>query len=142
MKIGFKKGHKWYSSTVRALTHSQWSHVVALIDGRIYESTATKGKYSNAGVRDYPSTPEIEAEYEWFDSCVSDEIAIKRYKEIKGLPYDYFSLLAFLTLKVRDAKRYYCYETILHMMVGDVSSRVTPEIILWTEKKLQKGEPS
>ena len=142
MKIGFKKGHKFYAPIVRAFTHSQWSHVAALIGGRIYESTALKGDHTSSGVRDYPITPEIEVEYEWFDSCVEDTIALKRYEEIKGCPYDYFSLFAFFSLKVRDSKRFYCYETILYMMVGEVGARVTPEIILWTEKKLQKGEPS
>ena len=137
MKIGFKKGDHWYSGGVRALTHSQWSHTAALISGRIYESTALKGTQDTAGVRDYPCTPEIEAEYEWYDSCVPDEIALKRYEEIKGYPYDYLSLLAFFTLKIRDSRRFYCYETILYMMVGDVSARVTPEIILWTEIQLR-----
>lgn len=137
MKIGFKKGHKFYSSVVRALTHSQWSHAAALINGRFYESTALKGEYKTSGVRDYPSTPEIESEYEWFDSCVPDELALKRYEEIKGFPYDYLSLLAFFTLKIRDSRRFYCYEAILYMMVGDVSARVTPEVILWNEVQLR-----
>lgn len=138
MKIGFKRGHKFYSPLVRAFTHSQWSHVAALINGRIYESTATKGEHETSGVRDYPSTPEIEDEYEWYESVVPDELALQRYNEIKGKSYDYFSLFAFLSLKIRDAKRFYCYETILYLMVGDVGARVTPEVILWNEMKLRK----
>ena len=140
MKIGFKKGQKFYSPIVRAFTTSQWSHAVLLIQGRIYESVALKGNFSKSGVRDYPSTPEIEAEYEWFDSCVAEALALQRYEQIKHCKYDYVSLLSFLTLKVRDAKRYYCYEAVLYMMLGRVDERATGEIILSWEMRLRGNQ--
>lgn len=137
MKIGFKRGSKFYSPIVRAFTTSQWSHAVLLIRGRIYESTALRGKYYKSGVRDYPSTPEIEAEYEWFDSCVDENHALRRYEKIKNCKYDYASLLSFLLLKVRDSKRYYCYEAVLYMMLGRVDERATSETILAWEMRLR-----
>lgn len=130
MKIGFKRGNKWYSGIIRVLTTSQWSHVGVWIDDRFYESTASRGEQHKSGVRDYPITPEIIQDYEWFDCSVPDDLAIERYNQIKDCKYDYFSLLAFIRLKVRDAKRYYCYEQALHMMTGAVNERATPELLL------------
>ena len=138
MKIGFKKGHKFYSPIVRTFTTSQWSHAAILIGSRLYESVALRGGKKKSGVRDYEITPEVEAEYEWFDSCVPDDFALARYEEIKHCGYDYISLLSFLTLKVRDRKRYYCYESVLYMMTGAVDERVTPEVIHTWEARLRK----
>lgn len=138
MKIGFKKGHKWYSPIVRALTTSQWSHAGVWIGDRFYESTALKGDQSKSGVRDYPITTVIAQDYEWFEYDIPDELALERYNQIKDCSYDYFSLLAFITLKVRDAKRYYCYELVLYMMTGAVDERATPEVLLTYIARLQK----
>jgi hypothetical protein len=138
MKIGFKKGHKFYSPIVRTITASQWSHAAVWIGDRLYESTALKGAQSTAGVRDYLITSDITQEYEWFDCPIDDELALKRYQEIKGCGYDYFSLLAFLTIHARDAKRYYCYEAVLYMMVGSVDEKATAEVLLTHLARLQK----
>jgi len=140
MKIGFKKGHKWYSPIVRTLTTSQWSHAGVWIGERFYESTATKGTQYKSGVRDYPITPEIIAEYEWFDCPVKDEFALDRYYEVQSFGYDYVSLLAFLTVHIRDAKRLYCYELVLYMMTGEADYRVTPEVLMGMILRLQKLE--
>lgn len=137
MKIGFKKGSKFYSPLIRTFTTSNYSHAAILIGSRLYESAALKRSRNKSGVRDYEITPEIEAEYEWFDSCVPDELALTRYEEIKHCKYDYFSLLSFVSLKVRDRKRYYCYELVLYMMTGAVHERVTPEVLLCWESRLR-----
>jgi hypothetical protein len=138
MKIGFKKGHKWYSGITRGLTTSQWSHAGAWIGDRFYESTALKGDQSKSGVRDYPVTTALAQDYEWFEYNIPDELALARYNQIKDCAYDYFSLLSFLFLKVRDSKRYYCYEAVLYMMIGAVDERATPEVILTYMARLQK----
>lgn len=138
MKIGFKKGNKFYSPLIRTFTTSNYSHAAILIGSRLYESAALKGSRNKSGVRDCEITPEIEAEYEWFDSCVPDEIALARYEEIKHCGYDYFSLLSFLSMKVRDRKRYYCYESVLYMMTGRVDERATPEVLFNWEARLRK----
>lgn len=130
MKIGFKRGNKWYSGIIRLFTTSQWSHVGIWIDDRFYESTASKGEQHKSGVRDYLITPEIIQGYEWFDCNVDHALAIERYNKIKDCGYDYLSLLAFIKLRVRDAKRYYCYEQTLYMLTGSVNERATPEVLL------------
>jgi hypothetical protein len=138
MKIGFKKGRKFYSPIVRTITDSQWSHAAVWIGERLYESTALRGTQPSSGVRDYLITPEITQEYEWFDCPVDDGVALKRYEEIKGSAYDYFSLLAFLTVKIKDSSRYYCYEAVLYMMVGAVDEKATAEVLLTQLARLQK----
>jgi hypothetical protein len=131
MKLGFKRGNHWYSAIVRALLNSQWSHGVVVIDGRLYESVALKGDQPHAGVRDYPITDEIAAQYDWFDIGGDDAAAVERYNRIKGSSYDFFSLLSYLPVfNVRDSKRFYCYELMLYMMGHSVKWRVSPEIIL------------
>lgn len=139
MKIGFKRGNKWYSGIIRVFTTSQWSHVGVWIDDRFYESTASKGTQHKAGVRDYLITPEIITEYEWFDCNVDHELAIERYNQIKDCAYDYFSLLSFIKLRVRDSKRHYCYEQALHMLTGAVNKRVTGEVLLTHILRLQRN---
>lgn len=140
MKIGFKRGHKFYSPIIRTLTTSQWSHAAAWIGDSLYESTATKGVQYKSGVRSYPITPEIIDEYEWFDCPIEDDIALERYNSVCTFSYDYFSLLAFLTIRIRDAKRLYCYELILFMMIGSADIRVTPEVLMAWLLRLQKGQ--
>jgi hypothetical protein len=131
MKIGFKRGQHWYSAIVRTVLNSQWSHGVVVINGILHESTATKGNRATAGVRAYPLTPEIEADYVWFDIGGDDGAALERYAKVDGFPYDFFSELSFLPVfNVRDAKRLYCYELVLLLMGHSVKWRVTPEIIL------------
>jgi len=105
---------------------------VIAIRGRLYESVALKGEHETAGVRDYPLTPEIESQYDWFDIGGDDDAALARYEKVKGYPYDFLSLISFLpALNARDSKRIYCHELTLHMIGGYVKWRVTPEIILY-----------
>ena len=131
MKIGFKRGEKWHSTVIRTVLNSQWSHGAVVIDGRLYESVAMKNEHGASGVRDYPMTDAISAEYVWFDIGGDDAAALARYKEVAGYKYDYFSLLSFLPVfNVRDSSRMYCWELVLWMMGGYAKWRVTAEIIL------------
>ena len=131
MKVGFKRGHNFYSTVIRTVLNSQWAHGGVLINGQFYESTALKGGHDKSGVRDYPMTDAIAAEYVWFDIGGDDEAALRRYEEVKNYGYDFFSLLSFLPVfNVRDSSRMYCWELVLWMIGGYTKWRVTPEIIL------------
>lgn len=131
MKIGFKRGKNWSSTVIRTVLNSQWAHGGVLINGQFYESTALKGEHHKSGVRDYPMTDAIAAEYVWFDIGGDDDAALKRYEEVKTYWYDFFSLISFLpALNARDSKRMYCWELVLWMIGGYAKWRVTAEIIL------------
>lgn len=139
MKLGFKRGSNWHSTVIRAVLNSQWSHGVVVIDGVLHESVAMKGDRSTAGVRCYPITDTIAAEYVWFDVGGDDVAALKRFNEVAGYGYDYLSLVSFLpALNARDAKRLYCWELVLWMLGGYVKWRVTAEIILTHVLKTRK----
>jgi len=131
MKVGFKRGANWYSSIIRAVSVSQFSHGGVWIGDRFYESAARKGDHDKSGVRDYPMTAELEAEYWWIDVGGDDAAALARYEKVKHFGYDYFSLLSFFPVwNVRDASRMYCWEFVLYMLDHKVKWRVTAEIIV------------
>lgn len=139
MKLGFKRGKKWHSTVIRTILNSQWSHGVVVIDGVLYESVAMKGDHSTAGVRRYPITDALAADYVWFDIGGDDVAAVTRFKEVQGFGYDYLSLISFLpALNARDSKRLYCWELVLWMIGGYAKWRVTPEIILTFVLKKRK----
>ena len=133
MKIGFKRGDHWYSYLTRLFLCSEWSHGAVEINGRIYESTARKGHQPKAGVRDYSITDELAADYVWIDiGTEGDRDALAAYEQIRGHGYDFFSLLAFLPfIRARDSRCEYCYEVQALMLGMSITSRVTPEIILF-----------
>lgn len=139
MKIGFKRGDHWHSDVIRAVLNSQWSHGVVVIDDVLYESVARKNEHSKAGVRRYPITDAVAADYDWFDMGGDDAVALARFKEVDGYAYDYLSLISFLpVLNARDSKRLYCWELVLWMIGGYAKWRVTPEIILTHILKTRK----
>lgn len=140
MKLGFKRGNTWHASLIRAVLNSQWSHGVVVIDGVLHESVALKNEHGGSGVRCYPITDAIAAEYVWFDMGSDDDAAaLARFKEVHGYRYDYLSLISFLpVLNARDAKRLYCWELVLCMIGGYAKWRVTAEIILTFLLKIRK----
>lgn len=131
MKLGLKRGDKWYHAITRLVTRSGSSHAAIEIEGRLYESTALKGEQAHAGVRDYPLTAEIAAEYMWLDlGAESDAEALRRYEIVRGMGYDFVSWLAFMNIKARDKNRMLCYELVMWLLGGDADQRVTVEVIL------------
>ena len=139
MKIGFKRGHTWNASLIRAMLNSQWSHGCVVVDGVLHESVALKNEHGGAGVRSYPITDAIAADYVWFDMGGDDAAALARFKEVQGYGYDYLSLISFLpVLNARDSKRLYCWELVLWMVGGYAKWRVTPELILTHILKTRK----
>jgi hypothetical protein len=132
MKLGLKRGNKWYHTLVRILLCSQYSHSAIEINGRLYEAVALKNGRDRAGVRDYELDAETASHYEWFDLGTDGESdALMVYASLSGHKYDYFSLLDFVTiLKIRDAMREYCHELTALMLGLKEKYRVTPEKIL------------
>lgn len=132
MKLGLKRGNKWYHTFVRIILCSQWSHSAIEINGRLYEAVALKNGRDKAGVRDYDLDAETASHYEWFDlGHEHDADALLAYSKVTGHGYDFFSLLDFVTiLKIRDSKREYCHELTALMLGLKEKYRVTPEKIL------------
>lgn len=136
MKLGLKRGNHLYSKIIRLLLRTDWSHsaIAIQVDGewRLCESVALKGDQPKAGVRDYPLTDTLALQYEWIDlGTAGDVAALERYKQIKGFPYDFLSLGAFMFVKIRDSKRIYCNECSMKMLGGDSDKRVTFENLLY-----------
>ena len=47
----------------------------------------------------------------------------ERFSRVQGAKYDLFSLLAFVGLRVRDSKRFYCYELTYFLLTGELAKR-------------------
>ena len=102
---------------------TRFPHAGIVIDGRLYHSTGRKGLH----VTDEWS-PE---KWELIDVSGSDDKALGLFHEWRGAGYDWFSLLAFVGLRVRDSRRLYCYEWCYLAMTGkNYKGRVTPELLL------------
>lgn len=131
MKIGFKRGDQWYHTLTRMVTRSGYSHAALEIEGRLYESTARKGGQPTAGVRDYPLTDDVAAQYVWLDlGTAHDAEAKARYEIVRGRGYDYLSWLAYMNIQARDKNRLLCYELVMWLLGGDADQRCTVEVIL------------
>jgi hypothetical protein len=137
MKLGLKRGDHWYSTVIRLILRTDWSHsAIAMQDDdgqwRLYESTMLKNGQPKAGVHDYLLTDTLALQYEWFDLGTDGEAVAKaQYALIKGFPYDFFSLFAFIFVKIRDSKRIYCNECTMFLLGGDANKRVTFENLLY-----------
>jgi hypothetical protein len=139
MKLGLKRGATLWANINRSILKTQWSHSAIEIDGRIYESTALKGAHPRAGVRDYPLTPAVAADFVWLELGKDGEAyALAAYERMRGHGYDYCSLLNFEIpffllplLAVRDGGRAYCHELCALMMGIEFDGYKTPELLLW-----------
>jgi hypothetical protein len=133
MKLGLKRGNNIWSGINRNLLRTQWSHSAIEVRGRLYESSALKGKHYKSGVRDYELTPEIASEFIWIDlGTEGDEAALAVYELIRGHDYDYASLVSFLIpVSARDSKREYCHEVSSLMMGFEHKGYKTPELLLY-----------
>jgi hypothetical protein len=133
MKLGLKRGNNVWSAINRYTLRTQWSHSAIEVRGRLYESSALKGKQYKSGVRDYALTPEVANQFTWIDLGESgNEQALAAYELIRGHSYDYASLISFqLPISVRDSKREYCHELSALMMGIDYKGYKTPELLLY-----------
>jgi hypothetical protein len=116
---------KTISTLIKWRLHTNYPHAGIVEDGVLYEMT-TRGLIKSKSLLDgwdlFPVVPKQSAD--------------NLYKKLLGIKYDYVSEIAFvLPIKIRDAKRMYCYEFCYRVMTGDnPSSKVTPELLLALRK--------
>lgn len=110
---------------IKARLVSAYCHGGIVINGYLIHSTSDLGLHA---VRPDQWTP---AHWDLFEVDCDDNRAMRNYEALAGAPYDWFSLLAFVGLKARDAKRFYCFEWCYLAMTGESPTvRVTPEMML------------
>ena len=103
---------------------TQYPHGGIVIDGILYEATFKHGVRS------------IEFNPTGWDLFKIDKVSktdmLARFAQVKGRPYDWFSLLAFVVpFRASVAKWFYCYELAYFMMTGTIAiKRITPEDLL------------
>ncbi len=114
---GFFKGA--FHTLTRARLLTRYPHSGIVQDGMLMHSNLSKGlhrePFDPAGWLLIPITPAI-------DPATAFEL-------LKGTPYDWFSLLAFiLPWRVRNRDWLYCYEVCWYVQTGQMPiERVTPE---------------
>lgn len=107
---------------IKARLVTRYPHAGIVIGDRLFHATARRGLHES----DY--TPE---RWTLIDVGGDDDAALALFREREGSGYDWFSLLAFVGLKARDSRRYYCYEWAYHAITGQhPTGRVTPETLL------------
>jgi hypothetical protein len=113
-------------AVIRARLVSDFCHGGIVIDGDLYHATATHG------VHKVPAGEWTPERWDLFDVGNSrDEVGRALFEANKGMKYDWFSLLAFVGLRVRDASHVYCFEWCYWVMTGKVpTERVTAETLL------------
>jgi len=105
---------------------TRFPHAGIVIGDTLYHSTGRKGLHAD----------NLDgADWVLIDIGGDDDRALGLFHEWRGASYDWFSLLAFVGLKARDSRRFYCYEWCYLAMQGQqYKGRVTPELLL-TEVK-------
>jgi hypothetical protein len=111
---------------------SQYSHAGIVVNGRLLHATSGKGLHA-VEPRDW--SPE---RWDLIDFGGDDAAVEATFRQYEGAHYDWFSLLAFVGLRVRDSRRMYCFEWCWLAMTGLVpTKRITPEMLLraaWAAK--------
>jgi hypothetical protein len=107
---------------IKARLASDYCHGGIVIDGHLYHSTSALGLHRlDAGYW----TPK---NWDLIDIGGDDEAAKRLFTMHIGAGYDWFSLLAFVGLRVRDSERMYCFEWCWLAVTGEPPRvRVTPE---------------
>ena len=130
MKLALRRGAAEGASTLARLLSwviktrlvTRFPHAGIVIDGVLYHSTGRKGLHADRLDG---------ADWVLVDIGGDDNRALGLFHEWRGAGYDWFSLLAFVGLRVRDSRRLYCYEWAYLAMTGGVyKGRVTPESLL------------
>ena len=111
---------------IKARLVSQFSHGGIVVGDNLYHSTGSRGLHM------------LEA-HEWNPSnwllielgTTQDLRVLNLFERVKGMKYDWFSLLAFAGLSARDGNRVYCFEWCWWCITGaPPSTRVTPEMLI------------
>lgn len=107
---------------IKARLVSDYGHAGIVIGDRLYHAT------SRGGLHVTTFTP---ANWELIDVGGDDGRALELFGEYVGAEYDWFSLLAFVGLRIRDSERMYCFEWCWLAMTGEhPKRRVTVENLL------------
>ena len=115
---------------IKARLVSAYCHGGIVIDGVLMHSTSDDGLHA---VGPGYWTPE---HWDLFDVGGDDKRAVQIFRAMQGTPYDWVSLLAFVGLRVSDARRMYCFEWCWLAMTGSSPGiRVTPEMLLLLPRK-------
>lgn len=110
---------------IKARLVSQYSHGGVVIDGWLYHVTSKRGLHV---LKPGEWTPE---RWDLIEVDADHETAWRMWFRYADAKYDWFSLLAFIGLRVRDSRRFYCFEWCWLAMTGALPSfRVTPEMLL------------
>jgi hypothetical protein len=114
----------WFAQLTKTRLVTQYPHSGIVIDGILYEATFKHGVRS---IKFDPSGWDL---FKIHKVGKTDMLA--RFAQVKGRPYDWFSLLAFVVpFRASVAKWLYCYEFCSFMLNGNnPSQRITPEILL------------
>lgn len=112
-------------AVIRGRLVSRFCHGGIVINGNLLHATAAGGLHMlKAG--EWSSE-----KWELYDIGGDDEWVMRQFEQIKGAKYDWFSLLAFVGLHVRDSSRFYCFEWCwLAVKKEGPTARVTPELLL------------
>ena len=106
-----------------------------VINGCLYHATSARGLHV-LGPGEW--TPD---NWDLIDThpAPSEAAKVRRmWRLYAGAGYDWFSLLAFVGLRVRDSGRLYCFEWCWMCITGEIPKfRVTPEMLLSLTHKAQ-----
>ena len=113
-----------FANVTKARLVTHYPHAGIVIDGVLYEATLKHGVHS------------VKFDHTGWHLFTIDKVdkndLLTRFEQVRGRPYDWFSLLAFVVpFRVTVAKWFYCYELCSFMLDGNIpNQRVTPEILL------------
>ena len=120
---------------IKARLVSHYCHGGIVIDGRLYHATSARGLHVLDANKWSPT--------KWVLVDIGterDTQALELFQRFEGADYDWFSLLAFVGLPIRDQNRFYCFEWCWLAMTGEhPTARVTPEQLLLLSKTGIKG---
>ncbi len=116
---------------------SRYCHGGIVIEGVLSHSNAAHGLHELSPTEWEPS--------KWVIVDVGtsrDTAAIDLYERYEGARYDWFSLLAFVGLRVRDKRRLYCFEWCWLALTGEApTKRITPEMLLAKAVEMRDAAP-
>jgi hypothetical protein len=111
---------------IKARLVSQFCHGAIVVGDNLYHATGTHGLHMLTKDQWNPE--------KWFLIDLGekqDARVINLFEQIKGMPYDWFSLLAFAGLNAKDGNKLYCFEWCWWCIHGaPPDTRVTPEMLI------------
>jgi hypothetical protein len=109
---------------IKARLVTKYPHGGVVLDGVLYHANVKNGVHAEP-----IPTGEV---WRLAPTKINPEVFRGWYELVKGKPYDWFSLLAFIPFfKARWSKGMYCYEFQHYAVTGEnPSNRVTPESLL------------